>query len=73
MADAKKCDRCGEFFDKTGMTEMAELNMRNGYSISRRYDLCDRCAEDLMKFMRNKNVYTTYNKPVCDELGFDHD
>lgn len=50
MADAKQCDRCKNFYPRTGV--------RNDYVIRRRgslydidLDLCDKCYSDLLKFL----------------------
>lgn len=60
MADAKKCDRCGEFYiqkdnkfkiDDEFPVEL-HLTSRSGWNI-KEYDLCDKCWEELMDFLDN--------------------
>lgn len=58
MASAKKCDRCGCYYDhnreyKTKRNHAAInrvdlMDIENGYD---RYDLCDQCISELLKFM----------------------
>ena len=56
MADAKKCDRCGKFYEKD---ENRSKKYKRHYALSdnrigRFVDLCDECKYDLEKFMECK-------------------
>lgn len=60
MSDAKKCDRCGKYYDSDANRNVAVDSVpiegvdigagRNAYRTFR-YDLCEDCAEELLKFM----------------------
>lgn len=59
MANAKKCDRCGGYYDKN-MVTLPEKNTIvrtvyfetiNGYNSGTEYDLCDKCFTKLFKFL----------------------
>lgn len=83
MAEAKKCDRCGEFyiphchdqndfeFNVCERTQFGE----NGHAfLVHQKDLCDRCHADLIGFMSPRFVTTdmtwfgiSYDK-ACDVL-----
>lgn len=67
--DAKKCDRCGKYYDKnsntlgrsfknsngvTNLSGMAYINIVN--DVKGRTDLCDECIEKLMKFMKMEDM-----------------
>lgn len=67
MADAKKCDRCGNFYDRNEKNVMgasysgrifhlAGILMFNEYDDgqTKGYDLCDDCGYKLMSFMEGK-------------------
>ena len=59
MADSKKCDRCGKYYDGnyhdryvlghriTHVNLTTELNINN----YKRIDLCDDCFDELYKFL----------------------
>lgn len=54
MAEAKKCDRCGKYYEYT--TKYTRLVHKEyvrgvGYRLKCSYDLCDECRDDLYKFM----------------------
>ena len=56
MADAKKCDRCGKYYDKCTKKRYVNGCFVLGIKIYtsgpfRAYDLCEDCVEDLYKFM----------------------
>ena len=62
MADAKKCDRCGAFFDipkreneREGW-HIAIVRKWNSGNISRIYDLCPKCEEALNSFYAEPEV-----------------
>lgn len=60
MSDAKKCDRCGKYYDSDANRNVAVDSVpiegvdigagRNAYRTFR-CDLCEDCAEELLKFM----------------------
>lgn len=61
MANAKRCDRCGGYYDsneahKSGVRIGEHMNGMQitygpGYQRERHYDLCDRCLSELMDFL----------------------
>lgn len=61
MADAKKCDRCGNFYiEKDKQSEINGLRVdyiklyrSDGYCI-KKYDLCDDCVTALLEFMKKR-------------------
>lgn len=63
MANAKKCDRCGSYYDhnvrvrapKGGFLGAIETLTSNMNDI-KCYDLCDNCAEDLMRFIAGDGI-----------------
>ena len=55
MAAAKKCDRCGKFYELNLLEDEktvrgAVLQDRRGYTITE-YDLCDECRDQLLEFL----------------------
>ena len=67
MANAKKCDKCGELYDiydnfPDDFT-VARLNKRFVWS---RLDLCPKCNVDLTLWMQNKAEFTV--KEVTDDV-----
>lgn len=58
MSDAKKCDRCGEFYtldisdkrDNIAAIRVLDKYGRNAQS----YDLCQKCRKELMEWLENK-------------------
>ena len=58
MADAKKCDRCGGFYEETKrsfrvrgtIASRVRILGTNGGFIGD-YDLCDKCAEEFFQFL----------------------
>lgn len=56
--DAKKCDRCGAYYEEKSTTYNTkfEIVTLNGSNYSRKkYDLCPVCFEKLQKFLLNEN------------------
>lgn len=64
MANAKKCDRCGSYYDKNtkhrttgrvigGMISGIQTETRLGEKDCS-YDLCDDCITDLFEFLDGK-------------------
>lgn len=61
MADAKRCDRCGQFYlrqDKSLfykdsiICRIALLDIFD--CAAKRYDLCDECCQELLEFLGEK-------------------
>ena len=61
--DAKKCDRCREFYDAYG-TKDYTMRKRDGVSWEN-VDLCPKCYEDFVAFMKNRDMVPIYYK--CQE------
>lgn len=57
--NAKKCDRCGEFYIPTNEVRVFEL-YKSSLRTNTVLDLCPKCHEDLLKFMTNPGMV-----PVC--------
>lgn len=69
MAEAKKCDRCGEFYTMGRWYDEVKEVDRGGYlrvfrsirsdydTRAKTYDLCPACENELMRFMSNENRY----------------
>lgn len=55
MADAKKCDRCGIFYEP-GMGFFGKKHIRKPGNHHSYYDLCENCQHDLDKFMEGAPV-----------------
>ena len=61
MADAKKCDRCGGFYEEKDrsfkvngcLASRVRILGTNGSFIGD-YDLCDQCARDFFHFLCNE-------------------
>ena len=50
MADAKRCDRCRNFY----MTDDIKMSISTGVGETvKTYDLCPKCSEKLKNFMDN--------------------
>lgn len=54
MANAKKCDRCGEFY-------ILEISYYPDKS-KEKYDLCKKCTNMLKNFLKEKKENTIYEK-----------
>lgn len=72
MADAKKCDRCGAFYELRH--EQSLLVRRNCHAedyFTYDYDLCNNCVMKLEAFLKNKdgekakNISEELNKRGC--------
>lgn len=50
MADAKQCDRCKNFYPRTGVRYDYVIR-RRGSLYDTDLDLCDKCYSDLLKFI----------------------
>ena len=64
MANAKKCDRCGSYYDSYNDKNNAEkingimlinIDSNNRYFSHEPYDLCPVCSDELMKWFRKEN------------------
>ena len=60
MASARKCDRCGKYFDNSSHG-FNHIVLNNLNSISDRYtkslDLCPSCMDVLISWLQNKAVF----------------
>ncbi len=64
--DAKKCDRCGTFYDvQYGVKDYA-INKHVGMAWTN-VDLCQRCYEDFVAFMKNPDMVPIYYKNQEEE------
>lgn len=67
MATAKRCDRCGKFYEPGGGWN-AKKHVRKPGSPESYFDLCDSCQDDLNKFMDGATVdyeYVLVCTPGC--------
>ena len=64
MANAKKCDRCGLYYDEYNIRNNSEkiniamiinIDSKNDYYSHGPYDLCPVCSDELMKWLRKEN------------------
>lgn len=77
MANAKKCDRCGEFYilasekipDSNGTFAYSNVIQDSVLEISyyldkskEKYDLCKKCTNMLINFLKEKKENTIYEK-----------
>ncbi len=56
MANAKKCDRCGKYYDRNHVKSMngnfvTSIFINSTPQYRRVFDLCDECIVDLYKFL----------------------
>ena len=64
--DAKKCDRCGVFYDvRYGVTDYA-IKKHAGIAWPD-VDLCQRCYGDFVVFMKNPDMVPIYYKNQEEE------
>lgn len=64
MANAKKCDRCGKYYEiNTARIACGATVNRYGYIIDK-YDLCCECAYDLAEFFKGAKL----SEPECGLL-----
>lgn len=52
MANAKKCDRCGNLYDRPLCNDVVRIHLDFGYAGDRYVDLCDGCYNKLCDFVR---------------------
>lgn len=64
MANAKKCDRCGSYYDsyndksnakKINGIMLINIDSNNRYFSHGPYDLCPACSDELMKWFGKEN------------------
>lgn len=67
MADAKKCDRCGSFYDRIALPNSNYLLSKYTKDASKLIDLCPTCSELLNLWMECKAdiVGIEAYRPVC--------
>lgn len=57
MADAKKCDRCGKYYDAYGTINTPDLVIGTivdkDYVEIRRWELCPACMQNILYHMTN--------------------
>lgn len=65
MAIVRKCDRCGQYYDKNSKHKTSN-RIYNGIiggvatvdkcgEIDKQFDLCDNCISDLFTFLKTEN------------------
>lgn len=64
--NAKKCDRCGEFYVPTNEGRVFEL-YKSSLLTNAVLDLCPKCYEDLRKFMANPGMVSVCFKGLEEE------
>ena len=64
MANARKCDRCGLYYDEYNVQNNAEkingimlinIDSDNRYFSHGPHDLCHACSDELMKWFKKEN------------------
>jgi len=61
--NAKKCDRCGNYYERKGFNNGDLIITKyNFLSPDEQYDLCDNCLCELKKFMEGKKNDTGTNE-----------
>lgn len=79
MASAKKCDRCGKYYDKNINDYEGEKRGGNDFpyehvhitdkcSHGRRYDFCDNCIEAFFIFMNAFKNISEVSSVNCDDI-----
>jgi len=69
MADAKKCDRCGIFYEEETVTiyekEVDSIGLYGGNNFGRDLDLCPKCLESLKSWLEGEDVEAKWeNSPI---------
>ena len=60
MADAKKCDRCGVYYERADMNKnIYYMRWEDGYK-SDRIDLCPSCLEAMDHFLKCEPIGITF-------------
>ena len=62
MANAKKCDRCGKYYDINHAKSMhgnfvTSISINSTSQYHQVFDLCDECIVDLYKFLGLEGKY----------------
>lgn len=65
--DAKKCDRCGGFYNVIPGTKDYYINKRFELSSWKKLDLCPVCNNDLSMFMELTDMVPVYCKSKEEE------
>ena len=64
MANAKRCDRCGLYYDEYNIRNNSEkinivmiinIDSKDDYYSHGPYDLCPACSNELMKWLKKEN------------------
>lgn len=63
MANAKKCDRCGGYFDNssTGFNHIMLDNSNRISTNNKMLDLCPSCMKALMLYLQNKAAIAPFD------------
>lgn len=64
--DAKKCDRCGNFYNTPSVFRKYSILLTVGYS-KRALDLCPECYDILASFLKNEQQIIQYNNSVKED------
>lgn len=70
--DAKKCDRCGAFYDKYGSSKQAtEIKIINGDTCNRcacdkSYELCPECMREVETWINEKREEGAENEQSAE-------
>lgn len=59
MARAYKCDRCGAYYDTDIPVNELSIVYRYGYTTDHKYNLCEKCGNELVKFFKNEPLEVT--------------
>ena len=68
MAIAKKCDRCGEYFDRDSRG-YNQVSIDNSFTLGnclKSFDVCPTCMERFMQWMNDKAVIVPVAKGEDD-------
>ena len=64
MANAKKCDRCGEYFDYSSKG-FNHLMLDNSYRLGnniKSFDLCPKCMDVLGSWLKSKAMFVPLDR-----------
>lgn len=73
MANAKKCDRCGRFYDfyegiefTAGANRYTYVVLASGESVNeRRFDMCPDCMRQVIRFLHNESNTHSFKCKNC--------
>ena len=73
MADAKKCDRCGSYYDRIARPNSDYLLSKYTKDASKLIDLCPTCSHLLDIWMENKAeiIVIDTDRPICSSYEED--